>query len=202
MMKKTLFAILFFLGFVFVSLNYAKADVPAYVCSSSTTYAPGTVVRCGLLPNFCTSCNLYNHVVNCTADSSGHLPATIDMNTCTYVEDLLHEANAAECAEEASCKPPPVCPGITCVGNSGAGGSCSYPASPNVDIGSCTSYKCASAPNGVPGHTISVCQSNNCYFNSCECWPNAPCPAPVQAPTSCPVPPAVTNVRVECPYCL
>ena len=69
----------------------------------------------------------------------------------------------------------PPCPQITCGGNPGAGGTCSYPSSPNVNIGSC-SYFCSNIGQSVPGHTISVCQSNNCYANSCQCWPDNPCP--------------------------
>lgn len=207
-MNKAILAILFFLGFMFAGLSYTKAEVPAYVCSSNTKYDPGQVVRCGLLPNFCKGCDLYNEVVNCTANQEGFLPATIDKNTCTYVEDLPHEQKSPECAEKPSCKPPPSsCPFIDCVDKNGsnppitgAGGSCTYPGATDPKIPGCT----ALCPDGskVPGSVVSVCQRDNCYYNSCQCWPNAPCPAPVQAPVSCPVPPAVTNVRVECPYCL
>lgn len=190
---------------MFANLNYTKAQVPAYVCSSNTSYTPGQVVRCGLLPNFCTGCDLYNHVVSCTADSSGHLPVAID--SCPFVEDLLHEKNAPLCADTPACKPPPsTCPFIDCVDKNGsnqpitgAGGSCTYPGATDPKIPGCT----ALCPDGskVPGSVVSVCQRDNCYYNSCQCWPNSACPALIQAPTSCPVPPQVTNVRVECPFC-
>ena len=89
--------------------------------------------------------------------------------------------------------PPPttgVCPQITAGGSPGAGGNCDSGA-PNQNIGTCTSNKCATAPQGVPGHTISVCQFNSsanrlCYYNDNQCWPDSPCPTATVAPQACP----------------
>lgn len=203
-MKKAIFAILFFLGFIFANLNYAKADVPAFVCSSNASYPVGHVERCGLLPNFCKGCDLYNEVVDCTADASGHLPATIDKNTCKYVEDLPHEKKSSKCAETPACKPPPVCQTITCFDVDNAGGTCDFSGrTPNSNIAGCTAT-CPGTGKKVPGFTVSACQTDNCFYNDCTCYPNAgACETPTPAPNlSCPVPPAVKNVRVECPYCL
>lgn len=190
-MKKIIFFVsLFFLGFIFVSIKNVNAIVRC-------VYGPNEVAgqrECGQ-PNYCRGCDLVNDVTTCSTDSNS-IPIA---STCQTLRTDVHEANSPLCA--ASCQPaPPVCQTITCFGNSGAGGICS-PGAPNVDVATCQSDKCGGGTL-VPGHTISVCQSNNCYYNSCECWPNAACPTPTPAPNSCPVPPAVTNIRVECPYCL
>lgn len=69
--------------------------------------------------------------------------------------------------------------GVPVTNGGGAGGTCTYGdpiQGKNSNIGQCTSFKCPSQPGGVPGHTVSVCQSNNCYANSCECWPDSACP--------------------------
>lgn len=217
MRKAILFILIFFLGFLFANTKYANATD---ACNYNTSYSISSIVYCGL-PNYCSGCDTVNKVVVCQTDSNGKIIG--DINNCQYVQTDIHKANdipncAATCATPAPS--PVVCQTITCFGNSGAGGSCGYgtAGSPpgggnNVDIGinntlgSCTSYKCASTPNGVPGHTVSVCQSNNCYFNSCDCWPDNACPlpatpAPTFAPAAvCPVPPSVNNIRVTCPYC-
>lgn len=82
------------------------------------------------------------------------------------------------------------CPTITCGTNSGAGGICSYGdpvQGKNSNVSGCT----ATCPNGkrVPGFSVSVCQTNNCYFNDCTCYPNAgacdsaPTPTPLSTPS-------------------
>lgn len=203
---------------MFLSSRYVNARD---VCDPNSTYPSDSSVECGLLPNFCKSgsCDLWNTVVSCKTDSAGKIIGPIDTTNCTWIREDNHQTNAPECASSCTT-PPPTCPTITCFGNSGAGGICGYgikgtppTGGDNVDIGTngtlgaCTSYKCASAPNGVPGHTVSACQSDGCYFNSCECWPDNTCPppaipAPIFAPAPfCPAPPPVNNIRVTCPYC-
>ena len=78
------------------------------------------------------------------------------------------------------------CPTITCGTNSGAGGVCSFGTSPDSNVSGCN----ATCPNGqqVPGYSISACQSKNCYYNDCTCYPNpGACdssPTPTSAPTT------------------
>ncbi len=195
-MKKAIFFIFLFLaGFAFISLNRANAV-------TRCIYGPNEVVgarECGQ-PNYCRGCDLVNDVTTCSTDSNS-IPIA---SSCQTLRTDVHEANSPVCA--ASCQPPPappVCQTITCFGNSGAGGICTYgdaALGKNSDVASCQSDKCGGGTL-VPGHTVSVCQSNNCYYNSCECWPNSACPTPAPTPNACPLPPQVTNVRVECPYC-
>lgn len=201
MKKAILFILLFFLGVAFIKLNYANA-VDACV------YTPNETVgtrQCGQ-PSYCSGCNWVNDVTTCSTDSNSNpIPST-----CQFIKTDIHEANSSECVSTCAT-PAPTCRQITCGGEPGAGGICKYgtAGSPpgggdNVDIGTCQYDECPGGP--VPGHTISVCLSTGCYENSCECWPNSPCPAatltPIIAPAPvCPVPPTVTNIRVTCPYC-
>lgn len=80
------------------------------------------------------------------------------------------------------------CPTITCGTNSGAGGVCSFGTSPNSNVPGCT----ATCPDGrrVEGFSVSACQSNNCYFNDCTCYPNPGACDSSSTPTPAPITPA------------
>lgn len=202
-MKKTIFfIILFFLGFLFTKVNYVNAIDP---CNADATYDANSSVLCGL-PNFCRTCDAVNNVVNCATDSNGKIIGPIE--SCPLVRTDIHQANAPECASTCAT-PAPTCPTIICGTNSGAGGICEL-GNPNTGKNSSIPGCTATCPDGsqVPGYSVSVCQSNNCYYNDCTCYPilcqstPAPTPAPTFAPAPiCPIPPPVNNIRVTCPYC-
>lgn len=189
-MKRILLIFIFFLTLILNSFNPIQAQ-------TGCVFPPNTTVDCGG-ENYCKvgTCDLVNDIERCETDANSN------KSNCFFLRTELHEANSPVCAAE--CKPsPPVCETITCFGVDNAGGTCSYPGSPNSNIPGCTAT-CPGTGKKVPGFTVSACQTNNCFYNDCTCYPNAgECVTPPPAPNlSCPVPPAVTNVRVECPYCL
>lgn len=124
------------------------------------------------------------NIIGRTSDPNVYLKITLPPDWLVNVRKSQNNNLVEETYAQSSC------PTITCGTNSGAGGVCTYGTSPNSNVSGCT----ATCPNGkiVPGFSVSVCQSNSCYFNDCTCYPNpgecdnqpVSTPTPVSIPTT------------------